>query len=48
VSDEPHGDYVYTQAFVNKVVRETKTEARFKAFVGRTPTKKPGPLAQAE
>jgi hypothetical protein len=47
VFDEPHGDYVYTQAFVDKVVRETKTAAKFKAFIGRKPTKKTAPLAQA-
>ena len=44
VYDEPHGDYVYKQAFVDKVVRETGTEARFTTFIGRKPTSKPKPL----
>lgn len=44
VYDEPHGDYLYKQAFVDKVVRETATEGKFKRFIGRKPTAKPNPL----
>lgn len=40
VWDEPHSDYVYKQAFVDKVVKETRTDAKFKAFIGRKPTRK--------
>lgn len=47
IYDEPHGDYVYNQAFVDKVVRETRTAEKFKAFIGRRPTKKPASLAEA-
>lgn len=45
--DEPHGDYLYKQAFVDKVIRETQTEAKFKSFIGRRPTTKPAGLAEA-
>lgn len=38
--DEPHGDYVYTDAFVRKLVRESKTAERYKAFFGRDPRPK--------
>jgi hypothetical protein len=41
VYDEPHRDYLYTQAFVEKVVRETGTDAKFKTFIGRKPALKP-------
>jgi hypothetical protein len=47
IYDEPHGDYVYKQAFVDKVVRETSTEAKFKAFIGRRPTTKAAPQTGA-
>jgi hypothetical protein len=47
IYDEPHGDYLYKQAFVSKVVRDTNTEAKFKAFVGRKPTPKPKSSALA-
>jgi hypothetical protein len=40
--DEAHNDYLYTPAFVEKVVRETETEGKFKKFMGRSPRKKPG------
>ncbi len=40
IYDEPHGDYLYTPAFVEKVVRETRTAARFKAFTGIAPVSK--------
>jgi hypothetical protein len=35
VYHEPHRDYLYTKAFVEKVVRETRTAARFEAFTGQ-------------
>lgn len=38
--DEPHGDYLYTQAFVDKVVRNTKTKAKYRSFTGREPQPK--------
>jgi hypothetical protein len=34
VYDEPHHDYLYTQAFVEKVVRETGTASKFAKFLG--------------
>jgi hypothetical protein len=34
VYDEPNGDYLYTPAFVAKLVRETDTAKRFEAFLG--------------
>lgn len=43
IYDEPHGDYLYTPAFVDKVVRETSNEDKFRAFIGRRPRKKPDP-----
>lgn len=43
VYDEPHGDYLYTQAMVEKVVRETATEAKFRKFTGLEPTPKKVP-----
>jgi hypothetical protein len=41
VYDEPHRDYLYTPAFIEKVVRETSNADKFEAFVGQKPTKKP-------
>lgn len=35
--DEPHGDYLYTQAFVEKVVRNTNTARKYRGFIGREP-----------
>jgi hypothetical protein len=35
--DEPHADYLYTPAFVEKVVRETSTAEKFAAFIGLPP-----------
>lgn len=40
VYDEPHGDYLYTTAFVDKLVRETKTAAKFESFLGLAPAQK--------
>ncbi len=34
IYDEPHRDYLFTPAFVDKVVRETSTAVKFKAFTG--------------
>lgn len=39
--DELNDNYGYTPAFVEKVIRETKTEESFRTFIGRKPTKKP-------
>jgi hypothetical protein len=38
--DEPHGDYLYTQAFVDKVVRKNNTAPKYRAFIGREPRPK--------
>jgi hypothetical protein len=38
--DEPHRDYLYTQAFVDKVVRNCDTAARYRRFIGREPRAK--------
>ena len=40
VYDEPHGDYLFTPAFVEKVVRETGTTAKFRSFLGCEPQPK--------
>lgn len=40
VYDQPHGDYLYTPAFVEKIIRETQTEDRFREFIGRDPVRK--------
>lgn len=40
VYDEPHGDYLYTPAFVEKVVRQSSTADRFLAFIGLPPVPK--------
>jgi Protein of unknown function (DUF3644) len=37
VYDGPHQDYIYTQAFVDKAVRETSTARKFEAFLGVPP-----------
>jgi len=38
--DEPHGDYLYTPAFVDKVVRNCRTASKFRNFIGRDPVAK--------
>ncbi len=38
--DEPHRDYLYTQGFVDKVVRNTDTVARYRQLIGREPRRK--------
>lgn len=40
VYDQPHRDYVYTSAFVSKLVKEGKTMAKFKSFYGSEPVKR--------
>lgn len=40
VYDEPHGDYLYTPAFVNKAVREMSDATRFREFTGLEPQPK--------
>jgi hypothetical protein len=34
IYDAPHQDYLYSQAFVEKIVRETSTAGKFRAFTG--------------
>lgn len=41
--DQPHRDYLYTSAFVDKVVREVKTATGFRAFLGSEPQPKKAP-----
>jgi hypothetical protein len=38
--DEPHRDYLYTQAFIDKVVRNCDTAAKYRRFIGREPRPK--------
>lgn len=40
VYDEPHRDYLYTEAFVDKLLDETSSKAKFTAFFGQPPTMK--------
>jgi hypothetical protein len=40
VYDEPHGDYIYTTAFIAKIVKETSTQDKFRAFLGKEPKPK--------
>jgi hypothetical protein len=44
VYDEPHRDYLYTEAFVEKILREISSEANFTAFFGQPPTMKNQPV----
>lgn len=37
VYDEPHGDYLYTEAMIEKIVRETTTRSKFRAFLELEP-----------
>ena len=37
IYDKPHRDYLYKPAFVDKLVREALTEAKFEAFYGNPP-----------
>ena len=45
--DEPHRDYLYTPAFVDKVVRNTDTAAKYRTLIGREPRPKVAPEAAA-
>jgi len=47
VYDEPHGDYLQTLAFVEKVVREASTAEKFLAFIGLPPVIKAKTHAKA-
>jgi hypothetical protein len=47
VYDVAHGDYLYTQDFVEKVVAECATAAGFTAFLGRDPVLKPAAAPKA-
>lgn len=38
--DQPHGDYVYKQAFVRKLIRDVKTMEGFRKLTGSTPRPK--------
>ena len=40
VYDQPHGDYLYTPAFVAKVVKRTASTEKFQAFLGVPPKPK--------
>ncbi len=40
VYDEPHRDYLYTEAFVDKLLDETSSADKFTAFFGQAPTPK--------
>lgn len=40
VYDIPHKDYLYTEAFIEKVVREASTKDKFKTLTGLTPEDK--------
>ena len=40
VYDDPHKDYLYKQAFVDKIVREARSENGFKKFLGLSPKAK--------
>lgn len=41
VYDVPHKDYLYTEAFITKVVSEADTEAKFRELTGLQPIPKP-------
>lgn len=47
VYDEPHKDYLYTEAFVEKLLEETSTAAKFTAFFGQSPVLKADQLRLA-
>ena len=40
VYDEPHKDYLYTQAFIEKLVRESRDVESFERFFGYPPEAK--------
>jgi hypothetical protein len=41
IYDEPHRDYLYTPAFIDKVVREVSDAKKFETFLGSMPVKRP-------
>lgn len=45
VYDEPHRDYLYTEAFVDKLLDEISTTGKFTAFFGQAPLLKPAVAA---
>jgi hypothetical protein len=46
VYDRAHRDYLYTEAFINKVVRAVDTAEKFEAFFGRPPVRKVTSIAR--
>lgn len=40
VYDRPHKDYLYTQAWINRLIEKCSTEDGFTAFTGRPPKRK--------
>ena len=38
IYDEGHKDYLYTEAFIKRVVSEVETETKFEQFFGKPPT----------
>jgi len=47
VYDTPNGNYVYSDAYVNHLVSKLDTEAKWKAFFGKAPTRKITPIREA-
>lgn len=45
VYDAAHRDYLYTVAFIDKLVRELSTEEKFRAFFGKAPLRKVSPIS---
>jgi hypothetical protein len=45
VYDEPHGDYLYTDAWVKKLTRELEDPNTFERVTGRAPEPRPDPPA---
>lgn len=41
IYDKPHRDYVYTEAFVDKLIRKAQTEEGFRELTGTEPRQKP-------
>jgi hypothetical protein len=41
VWDEPHGDYLYTDAWVRKLIREEEARRQLRATTARTPARSP-------
>lgn len=40
IYDQPHKDYLYTEAFVKKVIREVDSPEKYRAFIGKEPRMK--------